>query len=129
MSNLYFFPPPRILIMDDDVQLRTMMGLMLSGEGYAVSHANDEGTAVSLHRLDPFDLVIIELGMDGTDAFKTLMELRRHHDPTRFIATTKMNLPLAELCGTMAQQLGAHCVLRKPFEPEKLLATVREALE
>lgn len=115
--------------MDDDVQLRTMMGLMLSGEGYAVSHANDEGTAVSLHRLDPFDLVIIELGMDGTDAFKTLMELRRHHDPTRFIATTKMNLPLAELCGTMAQQLGAHWVLRKPFEPEKLLATVREALE
>ena len=84
---------------------------------------------MTCEHLDPFDLVIIKLGMDGTDAFKTLMELRRHHDPTRFIATIKMSLPLAELCGTMAQQLGTHCVLRKPFEPEKLLAAVREALE
>ena len=116
-------------MMDDDVQLRTMMGLMLSGEGYAVSHAKDESTAVSLHRLDPFDLVIIELGMDGTDAFRTMMELRRHHDPTRFIATTKMNMPLAKLCEKMAQQLGAQCVLPKPFGLEKLLAVVREALD
>lgn len=116
-------------MMDEDIQLRTMMGLMLSGEGYAVSHAKDETAAMSLHRLDPFDLVIIELDMDGTDAFKTIMELRRHHDPTRFIATTKMSLSLGSLCRKMAKQIGAHSVLPKPFEPEELLAAVREALE
>jgi|ERR1700722_5777164 len=116
----------RILIADDDFELRTMLALMLTGEGYGVSHAATGMEAIALHRRAPFDLVITELGLDG---FGALMEMRRHPSPTKFIATSKTSWLPAELCLRMGEQLGAHCVLAKPFPPEELLSAVRSALK
>ncbi len=128
MTNLHPSSPPRILMVDDDAGLRITMGSMLANEGYAVSHAQDGNAAVSLHRQNPFDLVITELVMDGKDGFETLMELRQHA-PVRFIATAKMDRMSADLCRRIAEHLGAHSVLAKPFQPEELLAAVRKALD
>jgi CheY-like chemotaxis protein len=115
----------RILIADDDIELRTMLGLMLTGEGYEVSHAVTGREAIDLHRHKPFDLIITELGLDG---FEALMELRRHPSPTKFIATSKTNWLPDELCLRIGEHLGAHCVLAKPFPPAHLLTAVRNAL-
>jgi DNA-binding response OmpR family regulator len=118
----------RILIVDDDHELRTMLGLALTGEGYAVSHADNGNEAVSLHNRNPFDLIITELILEDKDGFKTLMELRRHPAPAKLIATAKEHWLSTSLCLRMAKHLGAHSVLSKPFEPEQLLVAVKDVL-
>jgi CheY-like chemotaxis protein len=118
-----------ILLVDEDTQHRTMMGLMLSAEGYLVQHAKNGQDAVLLHRKKPFDLVIAELVMEDKDGFQTLMDLRRDSALTKIIATANMNLIPDEHCLRMAGHLGAHSVLSKPFPPEALLRAVQTALQ
>jgi DNA-binding response OmpR family regulator len=117
--------PKRILIADDDVKLRTMLGLMLTGEGYEVAHAISGKEAAALHRQKPFDLAITELGLDS---FSALMELRRPPSPAKFIAISETSWTSDEVCLRMGEHLGAHCVLAKPFTMEQLLQAVHEAL-
>ncbi len=115
----------RILIADADHETRTMLGLMLAGEGYEVSHAVSGREAVALHDRDPHHLIITELEEDG---FQVLSQLRRHPSPVKFIATFKKSRFPAKICRRMCEQLGAQCVLAKPVPPEQLLAAVRSAL-
>ena len=129
MARLYNIPQRRILMLDDDNKLRTMQGLILASEGYSVSHADNGSKAIMLHRQNPFDLIIAELGLEDKDGFQTLMELRRHSAPVRFIAMARENWLSNDLCLRMAKHLGAHCVLAKPVPPEQLLAAVRSALD
>ncbi len=115
-------------MVDDDNELRTSMGTMLSNEGYSVSHAVNGHDAVSLYRSNPFDLVIAELTMGGRDGFQTILELRRQPVPPKFIATARSGWMPVDFCLRMAGHLGAHRTLAKPFPPEQLLAAVRSAL-
>jgi DNA-binding response OmpR family regulator len=115
----------RILIADSDHESRTMMGLMLVGEGYEVSHAVSGSEAVALHARKPHHLIITELDGDG---FQVLSLLRGHSAPVKFIAIFKNSRFPDEICRRMCEQLGAHCVMVKPVPPEQLLAAVRSAL-
>jgi CheY-like chemotaxis protein len=57
------------------------------------------------------------------------MDLRRHSARVKIIATAGMNRIPDEHCLRMAEHLGAHSVLSKPFPPEALLRAVQTALE
>jgi len=129
MTNLNLQTRPRILLVDDETDLRTMLGLMLAEEGYEISHAGNGKDALKLHRENPFHLIVTELILKDKDGFETLAELRRHSAPTRFIATAKASWLPPELFRQMARQLGAHSALSKPFEPQELIAAVQKALK
>ncbi len=118
----------RILIVDDDVVLRTMLGLMLSGEGYDIGQAGNSEQAIALFRRRPFDLVITELNLEGKDGFQMIAELKREPFRAAFIALIRLGWMPADFCRRMADDLGAHSVLTKPFPSEQLLAAVRSAL-
>lgn len=105
------------------------MGLLLSDEGYEISHAANGNEAIRLHRENPFDLVIAELVMKDKNGFEMLAELRRQSTPAKFIATAKSSWLPPELFRQMARQLGAHSILSKPFQHEELLEAVRNALK
>jgi two-component system, NtrC family, response regulator GlrR len=126
-----FSPPtrPRILLVDDETELRMLTGMILSDEGYEVSHAASVNEALRLHRENPFDLIIAELVMKDRSGFQTLAELRRQPAPARFIATAKSSWLPPEHFLKMARQLGAHSALSKPFQHEEMLEAVREALK
>jgi DNA-binding response OmpR family regulator len=128
MTNLYPPQQRRILLLDDDVRLRTLFGTMLSSEGFDISHANSGSEALQLHNKTPFDLVVIELNLQECDSFQTLVELRRHPCKAKFIATARSNRMNAEINLRMAEHLGALRVLHKPFSTEVLLSAVRETL-
>ena len=118
-----------ILIVDDDDEHRTMLGLLLTREGYTVSHANNGHQAISLHRSRPCDLVITELTAGGRNSFQTILELRRHWAPPKFIATARPGWMSPDFCLRMAEHLGAHSVLAKPYKPEQMLEAVSNALK
>jgi DNA-binding response OmpR family regulator len=117
-----------ILMVDDDDELRTLMGMMLTHEGYHVSHATSGQEAIFLYRANPFDLVIAELTLDGRDSFQTIIELRHQPVPARLIATARTGWMPTDVCLRMAEHLGVTHTLAKPYPPEQLLAAVRSAL-
>ena len=119
----------RILILDDDKEMRAMFGALLAGEGYHVTYAENGKEAIDLHNENPFALVVIELLLPGNDGFETLSALRRATLQPKFIATAKSSWMPVEVYSKMAKQLGVHGTLAKPYTAEQLLASVKDILD
>jgi CheY-like chemotaxis protein len=115
----------RILILDDDNEVRKLSGILLSAEGHHVTQVACGREAVSLHRETPFDLVIIELFMGSYNGFEAYAELRRTMPPPPFIITANSVPAPAEDYLKVAKRLGARETLAKPFTADQLLAAVR----
>ncbi len=118
---------PRILLVDDETNIRKMVGALLEAEGFETAQAAD-GTA-ALAALDDAapDAILLDLMMPaGPDGLATLEQVRRRapHVPV-VMMSGKANLADA----VRATKLGAFQFLEKPLAPESLLATLRGALE
>jgi CheY-like chemotaxis protein len=121
--------PKRVLVLDDDKELRTTFSLLLSKDGYRVTQAYSRREAISLHQKEPFDLIIIELLLPDNQGFETLTDLRKLPFPPKTIATARPGWMPTDVYSKMARQLGVHGTLAKPFQPEQLLALVRNVLD
>jgi len=113
----------RILVVDDDEALRTIVGLMLASDGHAVCTAADGTAAIALYRQQPTDIVITDIVMPGMEGLETIQELRRLDPNVRVIAMSGWN----PLYLKLAQRLGALAVLHKPFTQEELRRCVGTA--
>jgi two-component system response regulator VanR len=77
--------PRRILVVDDDDQIREILATALGGDGYEVDGARDGGEALALLEQHPYDLVLSDLHMPRVDGPSLYEMLRtRHHFPVRF---------------------------------------------
>jgi CheY-like chemotaxis protein len=121
--------PRRVLVLDDDKELRTTFSLLLSKDGYSVTQAYTGRDALTLHQKEPYDLVIIEMLLPENQGFETLTELRKLPSPPKTIATARPGWMPTEVYSKMARQLGVHGTLPKPFQPEQLLALVKNVLD
>lgn len=119
----------RILIIDDDHAVRTVLRLTLVLSGYAVTEATNgrEGLAV-LDRGDRPDLVLTDIIMPDLDGLELLWELRQRGSPVKVIAMSGGSRVGANDHLDKARLLGAQRVLAKPFTREVLLLTIREVL-
>jgi two-component system nitrogen regulation response regulator NtrX len=117
----------RVLIADDERNLRRMLRALLEEDGYAVDEAEDGDEAVArLARAAP-DVVLLDLVMPpGPDGLLTLQRLRAEHpDLTVIMMSGKASLADA----VRATKLGAFQFLEKPLTPEMVLTTIRAALD
>lgn len=117
----------RILIVDDDEQLRTMLRMVLQGAGYEVLEARDGrliGKALEEHP----DLIVTDVLMPGTDGFEVIRELRRNDPSVRIIAMSGGGRLSGESYLNIAEKLGAKVTLAKPFSKTEFLEAVRMAL-
>jgi two-component system response regulator VanR len=79
------FAPRRILVVDDDDQIREILATALGGDGHEVDGARDGGEALALLEQHPYDLVLSDLHMPRVDGPSLYEMLRtRHHFPVRF---------------------------------------------
>ncbi len=118
-----------ILLVEDNDQLRTLLKLLLTSSGYEVWEAPN-GTQVSaMYQQQHFDLVITDLVMPDTEGLSVIMELRRLDKNVRIIAMSGGGQGSAESYLSMAQKLGAHLTLSKPFGNQEFLDAVSSALE
>jgi two-component system nitrogen regulation response regulator NtrX len=116
----------RILIVDDEESIRRSLAGILSDEGFATDGAEDgEKALAALHGEVP-DLVLLDIAMPGRDGIEILEELRR----------VWPDLPVVMMSGhgtietaVRATQLGAFDFVEKPLSLDKLLLTIRHALE
>ncbi len=119
----------RILVIDDEEQLRIMFRESLERVGYQVMDASNGKLGLKLCQEEQFDLVITDILMPEKDGIETIGEIRRYFPETKIIAISGggQRLNAKDVLHT-AGILGALCTLRKPFEIEELLSAVSDAL-
>jgi two-component system nitrogen regulation response regulator NtrX len=118
---------PFALIIDDEPNIRRMVGALLAGEGFEVRDAADGVTGVATAiQVDP-DVVLLDLMMPGSlGGMETLKALRERLPDTPVIMMSG-RAGLAD--AVKATQLGAHNFLEKPLTPEGVLLSIGTALE
>ncbi len=119
----------RILVVDDESQIRTMLAQMLEQEGYTVHTAEHGEEGLALVGKFAFDLVITDMIMPVKDGLKFIMELVRDYPEVRILAISGGGAIKAERYLTMAGYLGDIATLEKPFKREILLEVVRKQLQ
>ncbi len=115
----------RILVADDQTDIRDLLALNLRSAGYDVATAGDGLTALASDTAHPNDLLILDLmmpGMDGLDLCKTL---RARGSSTPILMLTAKSTELDRVLGL---ELGADDYLTKPFSLAELLARVKALL-
>jgi len=115
----------RILIVDDEPNVRLMFRTVLDAVGYATDEAGDGESALALQRSRPADLILLDLRMPGLDGMETLARLRESGDPAPVaMITAHGSIPDA----VAAMKLGAIDFLSKPLTPEALRDLVADVL-
>ena len=119
---------PRILVIDDDPDVRSSLCKMLVRAGYDVAAAADGNAGVELQHREPADVIITDIFMPGLDGLQTIRQLKKEGSAVKIIAVSG-----GDRTGTIdltehARMMGAFKVLAKPFEMGDVLAAVKEAL-
>ncbi len=119
----------RILIIDDDHQMRAFLRNLLTERGHEVVEAPDGDIGSRLYPEEPADLIIIDIFMPIKEGLETIREFRGAFPNARIIAMSGgMSGQRYDPLPT-ARVLGARRTLTKPFRSEELLEAVREVLE
>lgn len=115
----------RILVVDDEEALRTILGSELEGEGYAVQMAGDGDEAIKILEKDTFDLILLDIKMPTVDGFEVLKFVKQHQPATKVIMLTGF----ADLKNAIeSKKLGAEDFVSKPYDLVDLLTTVERVL-
>jgi DNA-binding response OmpR family regulator len=114
----------RIVVVDDDVELRELVCGYLLSSGYAVEGAGDGAQLRATLAKEPADLVVLDLMLPGDDGLTLLREMRAGGGPPDVIVSARGD----EVDRVVGLELGADDYLAKPFGPRELLARVRAVL-
>lgn len=117
----------RVLIVDDEANIRRMLAALLRAEGYQVDQAEHSGSALAAAERFPPDVILLDFLMPpGPDGIATLKEMRRRGiDVPVVMMSGKANIADA----VRATKLGAFQFLEKPLGPDSVLVTVEGAIE
>ncbi len=115
----------RLLIVEDDLALRTGLRDSFAGEGYDVCTAADGHEARAELRARSFDLVILDLMLPGPGGLEILRELRARDEHTPVLVLTARSDENDKVLGL---ELGADDYVTKPFGLRELIARVRALL-
>ncbi|HZX94068.1 MAG TPA: sigma-54 dependent transcriptional regulator [Myxococcales bacterium] len=119
-------PRPRILIVDDQRNMRTTTALLLRAQGYEVAEAESGEAALSRLLADPFDVVLTDLKMAPLDGLAVLRGALEISPSTQVIVMTGYGTVESAV---VAMQHGAYDYVSKPFKESELLMRVQRALE
>jgi two-component system response regulator HydG len=119
-------PPPRILIVDDQRNMRSTTALVLRQAGYEVAEADSGEAALSRLLSEPFDVVLTDLKMAPLDGIAVLRGALEISPSTQVIVMTGYGTVESAVA---AMQQGAHDYVSKPFKEDELLVRVQRALE
>jgi CheY-like chemotaxis protein len=117
----------KILIVDDDPDVRQGMHVRLKGSGYDTCFAADALSSIAVARKEAPDLIILDLGLPAGDGFLVMERLNRHP----FLGVIPIIVVSARDARTneeRAIKAGANAYLQKPVDNTELLAVIRKAL-
>lgn len=111
----------KILIVDDNSEIREVLHILLGGEGYTVAEAKNGAEALEMIQADAFDLIILDIMMPGIDGYHTCMEIRKSSNaPILFLSAKSQEGD--KMLGFLS---GGDDYLAKPFSYNELVSRVR----
>ena len=114
----------KILLVEDQDEVRWMLRRYLERADYHVEEAPDADVALELYRENPADLVVTDLLLPRKTGLELIVDLRREWPHVKIIAISTSEKMLAQ-----ARLAGATEALHKPFLPSKLLEIIKQLLE
>jgi len=113
---------PRILVIDDDVELCELLAELLGQDGYAVESAQDGASGLRLLQgKGAFALVVLDVMLPGMNGFEVLTRLRQSSSVPVLMLTARGE----DVDRIVGLEMGADDYLPKPFNPRELVARVR----
>lgn len=115
----------KVLAVDDDEAILTILFNVLTDAGYEVATARDGAQALRIAQTQSFDLLLTDLVMPDRDGIEVIQSIRKQQPNLRIIAIS------GAFEGNMlrvAKHLGAHATMPKPCSPRDLLAVIRNVL-
>ncbi|HVI73349.1 MAG TPA: sigma-54 dependent transcriptional regulator [Anaeromyxobacteraceae bacterium] len=117
---------PRVLVVDDQRNMRTTTAILLRAAGYAVTEAEDGAAAVQRVGAEPFDVVLTDVRMGTVDGMEVLRATLEVAPTTQVIVMTAYGTIESAV---EAIRRGAYDYIAKPFKEDELLLRVAKALE
>ncbi|MDR0830081.1 MAG: response regulator transcription factor [Prevotellaceae bacterium] len=115
----------KILIIDDEPDIREILQFNLENEGYEISLADSAETALKMLDSQHFDLLLLDVMMGGMSGFKMADKMRKDGNLTPIIFITAKNTENDMLTGFST---GADDFIRKPFSIREVIARVKSVL-
>jgi CheY-like chemotaxis protein len=119
---------PRILIIEDDNEVREYLESVLSRAGYEVQSASNGKEGVQLFQADPADLVVTDIIMPEKDGIEAIIDLRRANSELKVIAISGGGRAEPENYLHSARLLGANRTMKKPFTNQEMLEAIADLL-
>ncbi len=118
----------RILVIDDDIQVRQMLKQILERAGYEVADAPDGKEGIRLYRDEPADLIITDIIMPEKEGIETILELRREFPDVKIIAISGGGRFDPGVYLETAEKFGVARTFGKPIDRKELLDAIQELL-
>lgn len=116
----------KVLVVDDEPQIRRILTLLLSDNGFQVAEAESGEQALAVSENFRPDIALLDLSMPGIDGHTTLLELLRRHSNLDCIMMTAYGTIRSAV---EAMKSGAFDYLTKPFDNDELVLIINRALE
>ncbi len=118
----------RVLIIEDNEDMRGLLAMALRVEGFEVATAHNGARALEELDRAPADVIVTDLFMPDKDGIETIEEIRRKHPAAKIVAMSGWQSLQGPDYLDVAREIGAVGTLRKPFEPAELIDIVRKVL-
>ena len=115
-------PLARILVADDEADLRSLLQRYLTDQGYAVRTVENGQVLDKLLSRDRFDVLVLDVMMPGEDGLSICRRLRAQGETIPILMLTARGDPVDRIIGL---EMGADDYLAKPFNPRELLARIQ----
>ena len=115
---------PRILVVDDEENIRNVVKEYAEFEGYEVSEAADGMEAVKMCRENKYDLVIMDIMMPRLDGYSSVKEIRKNSD----VPVIMLSARGEEYDKLFGFEIGLDDYVTKPFSPKELMARIKAVL-
>lgn len=115
----------KLLIVDDEQSILTLLEFNLQKAGFEVSKAMDGLTAVKLAKTEAFDLIVLDVMLPGMDGMEVCKTLRMEKINTPVLMLTAKDEEFDKILGL---ELGADDYMTKPFSPREVVARIKAIL-
>ncbi len=115
----------KILIIDDDPQIRDVLRIALKQAGFDVAEAGDGAEGLAKARRGTADLIVLDIGLPEMDGLELCRTLRPEHDTPILFLTARDD----EIDRVLGLELGGDDYVTKPFSPRELIARIRAILK
>ena len=112
----------KVLVVDDEPSIVTLLTFNLEKEGYQVSSATDGAIGLQMGLNEAFDFIILDVMLPSIDGIEIMKRLRQEKIDTPILILTAKDDPIDRILGL---EIGADDYLAKPFSPREVLARMK----